>query len=360
MSDGLFISFEGVDGAGKSTQTQRAHDYLQARGLRSLVTREPGGTPAGLAIRELVLHGMASFPSLAVTGGTDVVDSTDDLAPRTEALLYAADRAEHVAQVVRPALDRGDIVLCDRYLDSSVAYQAGGRELSTDVIRRLSLWASDGLLPTRTYLLDADPTQSKLRLDHEPDRLESAGDDFQQNVREAFLHLADQEPDRFVVIDASQHVEEVWQQIQDDLDGLVAGRTPDPLDQDAGSDDSSYAEDNADERMKADESDPDLDDWDEDEDFDENDVGDMDDADADSDEEADGLVEDAYQDGDDESDPDYADEDDDLDDIEDSDEDDQDEDAADSAVGDEDDDQSSSAAMRSHRLFRTRFLRKAR
>ncbi len=328
MSDGLFISFEGVDGAGKSTQTQRAHDYLQARGLRSLVTREPGGTPAGLAIRELVLHGMASFPSLAVTGGTDVVDSTDDLAPRTEALLYAADRAEHVAQVVRPALDRGDIVLCDRYLDSSVAYQAGGRELSTDVIRRLSLWASDGLLPNRTYLLDADPTQSKLRLDHEPDRLESAGDDFQQNVREAFLSLAEKEPDRFVVIDASLPVEEVWRQIQDDLDGLVAGRAPDTLDQDGGSGDSSYEGD---------------------------------DADADSDDGTDGLVEDAYQDGDDESDPDYADEDDDLEDIENSDEeDDQDEDLADSEGGDEDDDQSSSAVMRSHRLFRARFLRKAR
>ena len=133
MSEGLFISFEGVDGAGKTTQVQQAHNYLQGRGLRSLVTREPGGTPVGLTIRELVLHGLAAFPSVAVTGGTDVVDASDDLAPRTEALLYAADRAEHVAQVVRPALERGDIVLCDRYLDSSVAYQAGGRDLSVDV-----------------------------------------------------------------------------------------------------------------------------------------------------------------------------------------------------------------------------------
>jgi len=166
MSDGLFISFEGVDGVGKTTQVQQAHNYLQERGLRSLVTREPGGTPVGLTIRELVLHGLAAFPSVAVTGGTDVVDASDDLAPRTEALLYAADRAEHVAQVVRPALERGDIVLCDRYLDSSLAYQAGGRDLSVDVIRRLSLWASQDLLPKRTYLLDADPSQSKSRLDH--------------------------------------------------------------------------------------------------------------------------------------------------------------------------------------------------
>ena len=227
MSDGLFISFEGVDGAGKTTQVQQAHNYLQERGLRSLVTREPGGTPVGLTIRELVLHGLAAFPSVAVTGGTDVVDASDDLAPRTEALLYAADRAEHVAQVVRPALDRGDIVLCDRYLDSSVAYQAGGRDLSEDVIRRLSLWASQGLMPKRTYLLDADPSQSESRLDHEPDRLESAGDDFQQHVRQAFLQLAQNEPDRFLVIDATQSIDQVWQIIQDDLDKLVEGREPD-------------------------------------------------------------------------------------------------------------------------------------
>ena len=227
MSDGLFISFEGVDGAGKTTQVQRAHNYLQECGLRSLVTREPGGTPVGLTIRELVLHGLAAFPSVAVTEGTDVVDASDDLAPRTEALLYAADRAEHVAQVVRPALERGDIVLCDRYLDSSVAYQAGGRDLSADVIRRLSLWASQGLLPKRTYLLDADPSQSKSRLNHEPDRLESAGDDFQQHVRQAFLQLAHNEPDRFLVIDATQPIDQVWQIIQDDLDKLVEGREPD-------------------------------------------------------------------------------------------------------------------------------------
>ena len=246
MSDGLFISFEGVDGAGKTTQVQQAHNYLQERGLRSLVTREPGGTPVGLTIRELVLHGLAAFPSVAVTGGTDVVDSSDDLAPRTEALLYAADRAEHVAQVVRPALDRGDIVLCDRYLDSSVAYQAGGRDLSADVIRRLSLWASQGLMPKRTYLLDADPSQSESRLDHEPDRLESAGDDFQQHVRQAFLQLAQNEPDRFLVIDATQSIDQVWQIIQDDLDKLVEGRELD-LPQVDDDNDEADAHDDADE-----------------------------------------------------------------------------------------------------------------
>ena len=266
MSDGLFISFEGVDGAGKTTQVQRAHDYLQECGLRSLVTREPGGTPVGLTIRELVLHGLAAFPSVAVTGGTDVVDASDDLAPRTEALLYAADRAEHVAQVVRPALERGDIVLCDRYLDSSVAYQAGGRDLSADVIRRLSLWASQGLLPKRTYLLDADPSQSKSRLNHEPDRLESAGDDFQQHVRQAFLQLAHNEPDRFLVIDATQPIDQVWQIIQDDLDKLVEGREPDLPQVDDENDDADAQDDADDDESAAGYEDDEQDaesDWDE-------------------------------------------------------------------------------------------------
>lgn len=339
MSDGLFISFEGVDGAGKTTQTQLAHDYLQERGLRSLVTREPGGTPAGLAIRELVLHGMASFPSLAVTGGSDVVDSTDDLAPRTEALLYAADRAEHVAQVVRPALDRGDIVLCDRYLDSSVAYQAGGRELSADVIRRLSLWATQDLLPTRTYLLDADPAQSEERLDHEPDRLESAGDDFQQNVRQEFLRLAREDPDRFLVIDASQPIDQVWQQIRKDLDALVQGRTPNLPEQDDDGDDQFSGQDA---------STPDRDEQDQ----------------------SDDMIEDGYQDGDEGSDPDYAEEDDELANPEDNqvDEGDMSEGEQDVAGdksegkigsrGGDDDDQPSSAATRSGRNLGVRLLRK--
>lgn len=222
MSVGLFISFEGVDGAGKTTQIQRAHDFLRAKGLRSLVTREPGGTPVGLGIRELVLHGMSSFPSIAVTGGTDVVSASDDLYSRTEALLYAADRAEHVSRFIRPALDRGDIVLCDRYSDSSIAYQSGGRRLEEQEVDTLSRWAADGLSPDRTYLLDVDPAQSLARVNDEPDRMETAGEDFQQQVRAKFLKLAKQNPDRFLVIDASQSVNEVWQIIQADLEALTA------------------------------------------------------------------------------------------------------------------------------------------
>ncbi|BDR55329.1 hypothetical protein KIMH_14400 [Bombiscardovia apis] len=272
MSEGLFVSFEGVDGAGKTTQAQRARDFLQAKGLRSMVTREPGGTPAGLAIRELVLHGMAAFPSIAVTGGTDVVGASDDLNSRTEALLYAADRAEHVAQVIRPALERGDVVLCDRYIDSSIAYQAGGRELDEHEVQELSRWASAGLNPKRTYLLDVDPSQSHDRVNEEPDRMEAAGDDFQAQVRAKFLELAKEDPERFVVIDASKSIDEVWQIIQADLETLTQDMTvnlaPVPSDDDADDDDEynedadeSYDDDDQDE---SDELDDDMDDADSD------------------------------------------------------------------------------------------------
>ncbi|BDR53745.1 hypothetical protein KIM372_16520 [Bombiscardovia nodaiensis] len=296
MSSGLFISFEGVDGAGKTTQAQRAHDFLQTKGMRSLVTREPGGTPAGLAIRELVLHGMAAFPSIAVTGGTDVVDASDDLNARTEALLYAADRAEHVAQVIEPALERGDIVLCDRYSDSSIAYQSGGRKLDQGEVSELSRWAAQGLKPARTYLLDVDPLQSHDRVNDEPDRMEAEGDDFQSQVRDAFLLLAQQEPERFVIVDASRPIEEVWQTIQADLETLTADMpvniAPVPDDEELAD---SSVEDESDDDLYDDESDDesddeaaddgsDDDDADEDTDEDDADAGlddDMDDAESD-------------------------------------------------------------------------------
>lgn len=166
---GLFISFEGVDGAGKTTQVERLAEFWRARGREVVVTREPGGTELGTRIRQLLLHG------------------AEPIAPRTEALLFAADRAQHVAQVVRPALDRGAIVITDRYLDSSLAYQSGGRELTSDDVRALSLWATGGLLPARTYLLDIDPAVSLGRLEHEQDRMESAGATFARRTRAAFL-----------------------------------------------------------------------------------------------------------------------------------------------------------------------------
>ena len=159
---GTFISFEGVDGVGKTTQVERLRAYVESQGRECVVTREPGGTALGVAIRKMLLHGV------------DTGDENDcaDIAPRTEALLFAADRAQHVAEVILPALQRGAVVITDRYLDSSLAYQAGGRELTAAEIRNLSMWATNGLLPERTYLLDMDPAQSHARLQHAEDRME--------------------------------------------------------------------------------------------------------------------------------------------------------------------------------------------
>ncbi|KAA8816423.1 dTMP kinase [Bifidobacterium callitrichos] len=214
---GLFISFEGVDGVGKTTQVERLRAYLESRGRTVVTTREPGGTTLGRAIRRLLLYGMDA--------GNGVVDEHDgsvvDIAPRAEALLFAADRAQHVAETIRPALDRGEVVITDRYLDSSLAYQAGGRELTAEEIRELSMWATNGLLPVRTYLLDMDPSLSHARLTHAADRMESAGNEFQNRTRQAFLDLAAGEPERFRVIDASRSIDEVWASIRTDVDGLL-------------------------------------------------------------------------------------------------------------------------------------------
>ncbi|PST46345.1 dTMP kinase [Bifidobacterium callitrichos] len=204
---GLFISFEGVDGVGKTTQVERLRAYLESRGRTVVTTREPGGTALGRAIRRLLLHG--------------VDEESADIAPRAEALLFAADRAQHVAETIRPALDRGEVVITDRYLDSSLAYQAGGRELTATEIRELSMWGTNGLLPVRTYLLDMDPALSHSRLTHAADRMESAGNEFQNRTRQAFLDLAAGEPERFRVIDASRSIDEVWASIRTDIDGLL-------------------------------------------------------------------------------------------------------------------------------------------
>ncbi|RBP97740.1 dTMP kinase [Bifidobacterium aemilianum] len=210
-SQGLFISFEGVDGVGKTTQVERLRVFLESRGRQVVVTREPGGTQLGVALRGLLLE-----------AGTDEEGQEVDISPRAEALLFAADRAQHVAQVIRPAMDAGAVVISDRYLDSSLAYQAGGRELTAAAIRSLSLWATDGLLPARTYLLDMDPALSHQRFSGAADRMESAGSDFQTRTRQEFLKLAAQERQRFRVIDASQPIDQVWRQIQPDCEGLLA------------------------------------------------------------------------------------------------------------------------------------------
>jgi dTMP kinase len=193
------VSFEGGDGVGKSTQSLLLGEWLgEVTGRRVLRTFEPGDTELGAELRRLVLHGA-------------------DMDPRTEALIYAADRAHHVATVVRPALGRGDVVITDRYIDSSVAYQAGGRALGEEEVERLSLWATEGLLPDVTILLDLDPDVAAARRPHEPDRLERAGDAFHRRTRDAFLRRAAADPKRWVVIDAAAPVEDVQAQIRVDV-----------------------------------------------------------------------------------------------------------------------------------------------
>lgn len=191
----MFISFEGIDGVGKSTQIRMAEAYLREQGRDVVTTFEPGGTELGHEIRGLLLH------------------RKGDVAPRAEALLYAADRAHHVATKVRPALAEGKVVISDRYLDSSVAYQGAGRKLSATEVRGLSMWAVDGLLPDVTFLLDLDASVARARRDQtgqEPDRLEREKLDFFEAVRTEFLKLAGDEPERFVVVDANQTPVEIF------------------------------------------------------------------------------------------------------------------------------------------------------
>ncbi|MEU5956711.1 dTMP kinase [Streptomyces sp. NPDC047525] len=189
---GFFIALEGGDGAGKSTQAEALAEWIRAKGHEVVVTREPGATPVGKRLRSILL---------------DV--SSAGLSHRAEALLYAADRAEHVDTVVRPALERGAVVISDRYIDSSVAYQGAGRDLSPTEIARISRWATAGLVPNLTVLLDVSPEAARERFTEAPDRLESEPAEFHTRVRSGFLTLAAADPGRYLVIDAAQEPEAV-------------------------------------------------------------------------------------------------------------------------------------------------------
>ena len=202
----LFISFEGIDGVGKSTQADLLEKFLLAQGQTVVRTLEPGGTELGVEIRKILLHHK---------GG---------IAPRSEALLYAADRGHHVATKIRPALERGEIVITDRYLDSSIAYQGAGRDLSRQEVRDLSLWATGNLLPNLTVLLDLPADVARARRDQtgtEPDRLEREKIEFFESARQAYLDLAAAEPERFLVVDASQSVEAMAEQIKTKVASLL-------------------------------------------------------------------------------------------------------------------------------------------
>ena len=204
---GLFITLEGGDGVGKSTQAQLLAEWLEREGREVVRTREPGGTVLGAEIRRLLLHGGAEI------GAVD---------PRAEALLYAADRAQHIASVVRPALERGAVVVQDRYIDSSLAYQGAGRVLDVEDVRRFNEWAVDDLWPNLTVLLDLDPAEAVARRESrdsvegtQADRLEAEAVEFHTNVRAGFQILANTEPERFLVLDASGESSEIHQKIRE-------------------------------------------------------------------------------------------------------------------------------------------------
>ncbi|MFF1507339.1 dTMP kinase [Streptomyces sp. NPDC058326] len=201
---GFFIALEGGDGAGKSTQIEALAEWIRAKGHEVVVTREPGATPIGKRLRSILL---------------DV--SSAGLSNRAEALLYAADRAEHVDSLVRPALERGAIVLSDRYIDSSVAYQGAGRDLSPTEISRISRWATDGLVPHLTVVLDVSPETARERFTEAPDRLESEPPEFHARVRAGFLALAAADPSRYLVVDAGQEPEAVTTVVRHRLDRML-------------------------------------------------------------------------------------------------------------------------------------------
>ena len=198
VDNGLFVVFEGGDGSGKSTQIRLLRAAFERIGREVVVTREPGGTELGERLRDLLLDPDAAMDA------------------RTEALLYAAARAQHVDEVIVPALERGDVVLCDRFIDSSIAYQGAGRALGEDRVAQVNQWATRHVTPNLTVLLDLEPDQGLERAGDqmEPDRLEAAGLDFHRSVRAAYQQLAEAEPERYLVLDGTRSVEELHAQIR--------------------------------------------------------------------------------------------------------------------------------------------------
>ncbi|CAM3573123.1 dTMP kinase [Nocardioides zeicaulis] len=188
---GLFVCFEGGEGAGKSTQSRLLRDWLVERGETVLLTFEPGDTPVGKELRRIVLD-----------------PATGDLSDRTEALLYAADKAEHVDHVVLPALARGEVVVTDRYVDSTLAYQGAGRTLAVAEVEAVARWATGDLRPHLTVVLDLEPEAGLGRFE-ERDRIEGQSLGFHQRVRQGFLDLAAADPEHYVVLDARAPIEDI-------------------------------------------------------------------------------------------------------------------------------------------------------
>ena len=201
---GLFVVFEGGDGVGKTTQVELCCRWLDEQGLEVVRTFEPGDTTVGAAVRQIVLD-----------------PATGDISPRAEALLYAADKAQHLFAVVRPALARGTVVVCDRYVDSMLAYQGAGRVLAAAEVEQVARWATENLRPHLTVLLDTEPGRA-VYAKADPDRLEAAGEVFHEAVRRYFLELAQREPERYLVLDARGTRETIAARVRERLAPLLS------------------------------------------------------------------------------------------------------------------------------------------
>jgi dTMP kinase len=201
---GVFVCFEGGDGSGKSTQSERLATWLEEEGYVALLTFEPGDTEVGRKLRTIVLS-----------------PETGEISDRTEALLYAADKSEHVDSVVQPALDRGEVVITDRYVDSMLAYQGTGRALALDEVEQVARWATHDLRPHLTVVLDLAPAHGLGRFE-ERDRIEGESLEFHQRVRESFLRMADADPDHYLVLDARADLDEITAQVREAVVPLLA------------------------------------------------------------------------------------------------------------------------------------------
>lgn len=195
MGKGLFITFEGADGCGKTTQMKLLAEYLQKKGHEVVLTREPGGKGLGEKVREILLN------------------YDGEVSDRCESFLFLADRAQNIDIIVNPAVEAGKIVLCDRHTDSTVAYQGYGRGLDLERINLLNNLATNDRKPDLTFVFDIDTETSMKRVGKEKDRMENAGIEFHNRVREGYLKIAQQEPERIKVIDASKSIEEIHKEV---------------------------------------------------------------------------------------------------------------------------------------------------
>ena len=204
MKKGIFITLEGPDGSGKSTQVGNIKKYFEKRGIKTLISREPGGTSIGEKLREILLN-----------------KSNSEMNCMTEMLIYAAARAQHVNEKIRPALERGEVVVCDRFVDSSIAYQGYGRGLAEKVME-INKYAVEGTMPDITFFLDIDPAEGKKRISGgELDRLEQEALEFHNSVYKGYIKIAENEPERVIRIDASRSADEVKESIFEYLDKFI-------------------------------------------------------------------------------------------------------------------------------------------